>query len=377
MTSAWLDLTDSLDVIVERGDVSEIEVVRVALPLLHEHRAAHGTESMREAVLVRVDIDGATGWGECSALTHPTYSHEYAGGAFRVLVDEVAPWLLGRGHRVVANPMALSAVLSAHLDAGLRARDLNLAAHLGQLHGRPAATLPVTAVIGRSTDIDELLAIVERRRSEGAALVKLKVSSHPDDLQAVITVRSTWPSLALAVDANGSLDQRSVGVLEGLGLAYVEQPAPAEDLLMSANLAERLSCPVALDESIGSLGSLRLAVAVGAGLVLNVKPARLGGPAGAAALAREALDLGWEVFVGGMLETGVGRASAACLASLPMFRLPTDLGPSRRYFDRDVTDPVTLDENGRLVVPVGPGSGVWPDLGTGDQRVLDRVTLKR
>ena len=63
-------------------------------------------------------------------------------------------------------------------------------------------------------------------------------------------------------------------------------------------------------------------------------------------------------FVGGMLELGVGRATAAAVAALAACSLPTDLGPSARYVADDVTDPVLTDGDGRLVVPAGPGLGV-------------------
>ena len=51
----------------------------VAVPLLHPFEAAHGTETHREVVVLRaVDADGGEGWGECDALTHPTYTINFA-----------------------------------------------------------------------------------------------------------------------------------------------------------------------------------------------------------------------------------------------------------------------------------------------------------
>ena len=118
---------------------------------------------------------------------------------------------------------------------------------------------------------------------------------------------------------------------------------------------------MALDESVTSLAALEVAVAVGAGTVVNVKPARLGGPLAAAVVARAAADAGCGVFVGGMLETAVGRAASAAVAALPVCTFPTDLGPSSRYFESDVAAPLVVDAAGRLEVPSGPGIGVTPD----------------
>lgn len=369
----------ALAAVAEAHDVAEVELVRVRMPLRRAHRAGHGDLSLRDLVLVRLTLtDGAIGWGECSALTHPTYSNEYTLGAMAVLRDEVAPWVLsGSGGPVVGHPMAASAVVVAHVDALLRRSGTALVERLGTLHGRPAESVPTTAVIGRHASTDRLLEVVAERISEGVAMVKLKITPHPGDMANLGAVRAAWPELPLAVDANGTLDHRSLTFLDGLGLAYVEQPAPADDLLGSARMAERLSCPVALDESATSLGALEVALAVGAGAMVNVKPARLGGPYAAVAVARQVFDAGCGVFVGGMLESGVGRAAALALAALPIFALPADLGPSDRYFERDLTAPIEVDGEGRVLVPRGPGIGVVPDPDLLDDMAVERSVLTR
>ncbi|MBX3287490.1 MAG: o-succinylbenzoate synthase [Actinobacteria bacterium] len=359
------------------GHPVAVELVRVRVPLRSPLRSAHGTEAERDLVLVRVELaDGSTGWGECSALARPTYTAEHTAGAWLVLRRELVPALLeGRDAGVVGHPMATAALATAHLDARLRRQGRRLVEELGAAHGRPAERVPTAAVVGRADSVDDVVAAVARRLDEGAALVKLKVTPRPDDLAAVAAVRSAWPHLALAVDANGTLDARSLSVLDPLGLAYVEQPAPADDLLASAALARRSSAPVALDESVTSLASLEVALAVGAGTVVNVKPARLGGVGAAAEVARAAADAGCGVFVGGMLETGVGRAAALAVAALPWCGLPTDLGPSDRYFDDDVTEPIELDAEGLLAVPTGPGTGVAPRADRLDAVAVDRLVL--
>jgi O-succinylbenzoate synthase len=369
----------ALAAVAEAEDVVVLELVRVRVPLRRAHRAGHGELAVRDLVLVRVTLaDGAVGWGECSALTHPTYAAEYTAGAYAVLRDEIGPWVLGhRPGPVVGHPMAASAVVTAHVDALLRRRATPLVERLGTQHGQPAPSVASTAVVGRHVSTDRMLEVVAEQVAAGAAMVKLKVTPHPVDVANLRAVRSTWPDLALAVDANGTLDQRSLAFFDDLDLVYVEQPAPADDLVLSAAMAERLRCPVALDESATSMAALEAAVALGAGSVVNVKPARLGGPYAAAAVARQAFDAGCGVFVGGMLETGVGRAAALALAALPICTLPTDLGPSARYFDRDLTDAVVADDQGRVVVPRGPGIGVDPDLAVVREVAVEQLQLRR
>ena len=79
------------------------------------------------------------------------------------------------------------------------------------------------------------------------------------------------------------------------------------------------------------------------------------------------------LWVGGMLETGVGRAAQLALAALPGFTLPGDISATDRYYERDITAPFLLNkEDSTISVPTGPGLGVEIDH---DQ--LAAVTLRR
>ena len=78
----------------------------------------------------------------------------------------------------------------------------------------------------------------------------------------------------------------------GGSLDYVEQPLPADDLVGTAVLARQVGVPIALDESVGSIGEACTALAIGAMGMLNVKPARVGGPIAAVAVAQVAAEEG-------------------------------------------------------------------------------------
>ena len=72
--------------------------------------------------------------------------------------------------------------------------------------------------------------------------------------------------------------------------------------------------------------------------------------------------------MGGMLETGIGRAGNVAVAAMPNFKLPGDTSASDRYYHRDITEPFVLVD-GRLNVPQGPGLGV-----NVDQPYLEEIT---
>jgi O-succinylbenzoate synthase len=362
--------------------IDHVELHRVRLALVAPFVAAHGTEHEREVVLVHaVGVDGGSGWGECVALAAPTYTHETTATAWRALHDELVPAVLaGQPVDAAANPMAWTAVESALADLALRRDGRPLVDALG---GR-ARPLDTCAVVGLQADVDATVAAVARRVGEGYAAVKLKVEPGHDRAH-LEAVRAAHPDIVLAADANGAYgrDHRDhlVATAAAVALDYVEQPLAADDLEGSAALARALAgaagTAVALDEAIGSAADLERALAAGAGSVINVKPGRVGGLAASAAMLERLRAEGLGAFVGGMLESGIGRAIALAVASLDGCTRPTDLGPSARYVERDVTAPIAPVGGARLQVPAGPGIGIAPDPDALDALAVARAELRR
>ena len=65
------------------------------------------------------------------------------------------------------------------------------------------------------------------------------------------------------------------------------------------------------------------------------------------------------VWIGGMLETGVGRAANVSFAALPGINLPSDISATDRYFDPDLTEPpFALNDDSTLTAPDGAGIGI-------------------
>ena len=50
------------------------------MPLVAPFRTSFGTETERDALLLRAVTDEAEGWGECVAMGEPLYSPEYVDG---------------------------------------------------------------------------------------------------------------------------------------------------------------------------------------------------------------------------------------------------------------------------------------------------------
>ncbi|GAB3126473.1 o-succinylbenzoate synthase [Glaciibacter psychrotolerans] len=348
--------------------IENIELVRIALPLVTPFRTSFGTANERVTTLVRVSTADAEGWAEHAAEPDPLYSPEFLDGGDLVIREHLIPRLQALGDSLTAEHVATAlapvkghqmskAVLeTAILDAQLKERGISFGAHLGAVH----ESVPAGVSVGIMDSLDELLDAVGRYLDEGYLRIKLKIEPGWD-IEPVRLVRERFgPDILLQVDANTAYtlaDARHLARLDPFDLLLIEQPLPEDDILGHAGLARLISTPICLDESIESARDAAAAIALGACSVINVKPARVGGYFEARRIHDVAAANGVPVWCGGMLETGIGRAANVALAALPNFVMPGDTSASSRYYEQDVTAPFILDA-GRLHVPTGPGIGV-------------------
>ncbi len=347
--------------------LTHVVLHRLELPLVSPFRTSYGVEVARHPTLVQVVGPDGEGWGECVAEAAPLYTSEFADGAYEVMKRFLMPRLSAtvRAEEVSelfspirGNFMAKAAIEAAILDADCRADGVSMATYFGAT----ATSVPAGVAVGMQPTTGQLLEAISRYVAEGYGRVKLKIEPGLD-VEVVRAVRNAFPDLLLQVDANAAYrlaDADHLAQLDQFDLLLIEQPLPEDDLSGHAELAKRIRTPVCLDESITSLGTAVQAVRLGACSVVNVKPGRVGGLLEAKKIHDFCVTSGVALWCGGMLETGVGRASNVALAALPGFSIPGDLSASSRYFHRDVTEAFVLND-GRLDVPTGPGLGVVPN----------------
>jgi len=350
--------------------VRAIELREVALPLVRPFRTSFGTSSEKVCVLARVETDAAEGWGECVADVEPGFSEEFDDGAWLAITRFLGPALLGAGDLepegvepalafVRGNPMAKATLIDGFLDAWLRERGTSLAAFLGAERDRVTCGVSV----GIASTTEGLLEQVDGYLADGYRRIKLKIEPGTD-VERVEAVRAAHPDTLLSVDANAAYTLSDLPVfrsLDRLDLLMIEQPLHHDDLLDHAKLQRELSTDLCLDESIRSAADAAAALELGACRIVNIKQGRVGGVLEAKRVHDVAFARGAPVWCGGMLETGIGRATNLALAALPGFRLPGDTSASSRYFTEDLTEPHVLAPDGTMAVPTGPGIGVTPD----------------
>ena len=76
--------------------IESVELREIRMPLVHFFETSFGRTTTRRIVLVRVEADGLTGWGEVTAGEEPFYSYETPDTAWHVLRDLLIPWTVGK-----------------------------------------------------------------------------------------------------------------------------------------------------------------------------------------------------------------------------------------------------------------------------------------
>jgi O-succinylbenzoate synthase len=338
-------------------------------------------------MLVELEAEGITAWGECVAGEHPYFSEEQIDTAWITTEAELAPRLLGaevahgsevpalfqqvRGHR-----MAKAALENAVWDMDAQRQGVALA----KLLGGTRETIPTGVSIGIQPTPEKLLETIEKEIAAGYQRVKLKCKPGWDS-EIFAMVRERWPDILLSCDANSaySLDDADhIASWDKFNLLMIEQPLWYDDFYFHAELQKRIKTRICLDECIRNSRDARAALEHRSGGIINIKVGRVGGFTEAIAVHDVAQEFGVPVWCGGMLETGIGRAHNIALSSLPNFSLPGDVSASKRYWAEDIIEPeVTVSAEGTITVPTAPGRGFAVQRDRVEKITVRRKTLQR
>ena len=350
--------------------INELTLREVPMKLLTPFETSMDRTESRRVLLVEVNVDGVTGWGECVAGEDPYYSPETTQTAWIVLREHLWPLIKGKEFgsaaeiwdllgRVRGHNMAKGSLEAAVWDAEARLKNRPL----WKLIGGTQQEISSGVSIGVKESLEVLVAEVKKATDAGYQRIKIKIKPGKD-LEPVRRVRQDFPSIKLMVDANSAYrleDWPLLKQLDGFYLMMIEQPLGWDDLYSHIELQKKLDTPICLDECIHTEEQARAAVSLGACKIINIKLGRVGG----FTVAKRIHDLcqrhGIPVWCGGMLETGIGRAHNIALSTLPNFTLPGDVAASKRYWEEDIIDPeVTVSPRGTICVPQGPGIGFEP-----------------
>lgn len=334
----------------------KIAVAEQELRLTETFTIANSSADVEHVAVVTLEHEGITAFGEGAPVDYWGESVESMAAA----IEADAASLLG------ADPWALERISARLRDwdgpqGAKMALDGALHDWLGKRVGQPvwrllgldAVTPETSFTIGIDT-VDGTRSRVER--AGGFAVLKVKVGGTAD-LERLEAVRAAT-DVRLRIDANEGWTvaeaQDLLPRLLELGVEFVEQPFPARDrtsFRVYGALAPRL--PVLIDEGCRDLASVSEIAGYADGIV--IKLSKCGGIREALRMIHAARALDLKVMLGCMIESQLGIAQAAQLASLV------------DYVDLDghlLIETVPFEGlglvDGRVVLSTEPGLGVSP-----------------
>ncbi|HWL92448.1 MAG TPA: dipeptide epimerase [Phycisphaerae bacterium] len=321
-------------------------------------KTAKAVRTEKQTLWVRIEHAGVTGWGEAVPMDTYGQTLESAESALRTItellrerdphaIEEIIALLTGRFDGELATVSAIDAAL--HDWIGKR-YEIPTVRWLG-------LESPHTALTSFTIGIDtpEIIA-AKVRAADAFPILKVKVGT-PEGDAALKVIREIAPRKTVRVDANQgwTVEQalENLPRLKDLGVEFVEQPVAAGDLDGLRRLKQANILPIIADEScVRPADVVRLAGCVDG---INIKLGKCGGIREAIKMIHLARGLGMKVMLGCMIESSLGIAAAAQLASLADW-----LDLDGYLLIREDPFMGLGGAAGRLSIGGGPGLGVLP-----------------
>ena len=191
-------------------NIDAIHLREINMPLAHPFETSFGLTTSRRILLIELESEGLTAWGECVAGEHPYFSDETIDTAWIITEVRVGPRLLEadverggscprifgqiRGHR-----MAKAALENAVWDLEAQVKRVSLA----ELLGGTRSVIPCGVSIGIQPSPAHLMDKIATELAAGYQRIKLKCKPGWD-VNIFEAVRNRWPDITLSCDANSA-----------------------------------------------------------------------------------------------------------------------------------------------------------------------------
>lgn len=365
--------------------LKECTLHRLHMTLKDPFTTSFGTFQKKDFFITEIkdDLDNR-GFGESVAFTSPWYSEETVETNLHIMCDFLIPIIANNqimhpseiNHlfkTIKGNNMAKSAMEGAVWDLYAKRKGITLAEALGGTK----KTIDVGISLGIEPSIASLLDKVKHYVDLGYKRIKIKIKPG-FDVDVLREVRKHFPTTPIMADANSAYtldDLDHLKQLDDVNLMMMEQPLAHDDIIDHATLQKQLDTPICLDESIHSYEDARKAIELGSCKIINIKIGRVGGLTEAKRIHDLCKKHDIDVWCGGMLEAGVGRAHNIALTSLSQFVLPGDTAGSARYWEKDIIKPEVVVQDGKITIPSAPGIGYAIDEAALQQFTVDTKTF--
>jgi L-alanine-DL-glutamate epimerase-like enolase superfamily enzyme len=352
--------------------IKSIEIFGISLPLVHPFIIAYDTYYEIPSIIVRMETDdGFVGYGEAVPDEHVT--GETYQSTIEVLKSHLAPVLLGE------NPFQIERIhekMNAKIygvPSAKAALDIACYDLMGKISGQPVYRL-LGGPYHETVKVPVVLSIQEPERmaeeaklaaEKGYSSIKIKIGHDVDmDIERVKAVRAAvGPAVQLRVDVNQGWKNVTTSLyalkrLEECGIDWIEQPILADDIDGLAEIRQKTTIPVMIDEGLHGSKELRQVIEKKAADLINIKLMKCGGLFPAVKLIYQAEMAGIRTQIGSMVESSVATAAGAHLALAKKNVLSNEMvGPF--MFSRDIGN---LKYDGeRILLGSEPGLGIDVD----------------
>jgi|SRR5690625_1328196 len=360
--------------------IQQIKLRKLNMRLKHPFTTSFGTMQDKQFFIVEaIDGSGIRGFGESVAFISPWYTEETVKTNLHIMRDFLIPILKENAidhpddvsklfQPIKRHPMAKAALEGAIWDLYAKQHHMTLAAALGG----EKTSIDVGVSLGITSTTKELLDVIEKNIQAGYKRIKIKIKPGWD-VKVLQEVRENFPHIPIMADANSAYtleDVEHLKKLDDLNLMMIEQPLAHDDIVDHATLQKNIKTPICLDESIHSFEDARKAIQLGSCKIINLKIGRVGGLTESKRIHDYCLQRGIDVWCGGMLEAGVGRAHNIALTTLKGFTMPGDTAGSSSYWEKDIITPEVVVKDGEITVPSSPGIGYEID-----EEALEKFTV--
>ncbi len=287
------------------------------LPLKHTFTIAYASRDVQDTLIVELQQDGFRGFGEATA-------NPYYGVTIQSMTEALEKVRAQIEETNLTDPENFWQQMQPLLEANsfalcaldIAANDLHgkkMGQPLYQAWGLQADRLPLT---NYTIGIDSVEKMVAKLRECPWPLYKIKLGT-PDDVAIVRELRRHTDAV-FRVDANCAWEVEetleNARQMQPLGVEFIEQPLPADDLEGMKEIYPRSVLPLVADESC--ITEADVAKCQGYFHGVNIKLVKCGGLTPARRMIAEARSRGMKVMVGCMTESTVGISAIAQLLPL-------------------------------------------------------------
>lgn len=296
----------------------KISCKQFELELKHPFSISKFTRTSTPLLLIKLDYEGFTGYGEASMVPYMGESQATA-AAFLAKVDFNRfqhPFDFAEIHAYLNEIDKGNPAVKAAIDIALN--DLNgkiLNQPCALIYGADKNKMPITSY---TLGIDTPEVLKEKvADAKGFKVLKIKLG-RDNDKELIQTIRSV-SNLPLYVDANQGWSDRKQAIdmcywLHDQGVLLIEQPMDKNNLEGNAWLTERSPIPIIADEAVQRIGDMENLK--GAYHGINIKLMKSAGMYEAHQMILKARSFGMKVLIGCMSETSIATLAGAALAPL-------------------------------------------------------------